>query len=485
MVGRVWRALRRFGAERAANVLVMFGLGAPALFGAVGVALDYASWRSQVQVLQNAADAAALAVVSDMQVAAATSQRMQAVAESQVRALAASRDGDGPVSVATQAVYRASTGGAFVPTLVAGDSTPPTGATVTLTWRKRAIMSRLVTPLLTDIAVTATAETLGTVKVCVVALDAAGSSTVALTDLARVEAGNCSVYASSPSPTALDAQAASLVTSLRTCAVGGYAGSGANFRPAPITGCPAIRDPLADRVAPAVGGCSYTNLTVSGESRVLSPGTYCGGLTVAGDATVTLNPGVYVMKDGPLVVGPAAARLGVTAAGLGTPSACADPTATINVNLLNCTVGLSVAIGSLKGTNVGFYFTGTVAPDSDGVVRPLNFLKNSRVELTAPRTGDMAGLLFHEDRAAPEGRRFEITSDSARRLVGTIYLPRGTFAVAANQVVADLSEYTAIVARRITLAQAPRLVINADYAATDVPVPKGLGPTSSMPVLTR
>jgi hypothetical protein len=198
---------------------------------------------------------------------------------------------------------------------------------------------------------------------------------------------------------------------------------------------------------------------------------------------VTLNPGTYVIKDGPLIVGPGSLTIGLTL--LGAPGTCSDRDVTISVSVLGCTLKLTAdAIGSMKGTNVGFYFTGTVPADSDGVVRPLQFMPRSVVEISAPKTGDMAGLLFNEDRAAPAGRQFQVKSDSARRLVGTIYLPRGTFVVNANQIVADQSEYTAIVARRIDLSQAPRLVINANYGATDVPVPKGLGPTSSQPVLT-
>jgi hypothetical protein len=44
--------------------------------------------------------------------------------------------------------------------------------------------------------------------------------------------------------------------------------------------------------------------------------------------------------------------------------------------------------------------------------------------------------------------------------------------------IADASAYTIIVASRLDLDSA-NLVINADYSVSDVPVPQGLGPTSS------
>jgi hypothetical protein len=97
----------------------------------------------------------------------------------------------------------------------------------------------------------------------------------------------------------------------------------------------------------------------------------------------------------------------------------------------------------------------------------------------------MAGLLFREDTNAAPDRRFEIVSDSARRLVGTIYLPRGVFSVSANQPVADKSEYIAIITKRMELSKAPNLVLNNRYADTDVPVPAGIGPNSGETRLTR
>ena len=39
------------------------------------------------------------------------------------------------------------------------------------------------------------------------------------------------------------------------------------------------------------------------DDTTLSPGTYCGGITIDGSGpTVTLQPGIYVMVDGPFWV---------------------------------------------------------------------------------------------------------------------------------------------------------------------------------------
>jgi hypothetical protein len=52
------------------------------------------------------------------------------------------------------------------------------------------------------------------------------------------------------------------------------------------------------------------------------------------------------------------------------------------------------------------------------------------------------------------------------------------------KVVGNASTYTIIVADKIELEKV-NLVINADYAASDVPVPPGLGPKSTAVRLSK
>ncbi len=53
------------------------------------------------------------------------------------------------------------------------------------------------------------------------------------------------------------------------CSAGGKVGAKANFTPDPITNCPQLRDPLASRPPPAVGGCNQRNMVISGGSTTL------------------------------------------------------------------------------------------------------------------------------------------------------------------------------------------------------------------------
>jgi hypothetical protein len=104
----------------------------------------------------------------------------------------------------------------------------------------------------------------------------------------------------------------------------------------------------------------------------------------------------------------------------------------------------------------------------------LTFERASSIDLTAPSSGPMAGLLMFEARSQPTAAVHRILSDDARNLLGTIYLSRGRLHVDATRPVADRSAYTAIVARMLTLYGGPHLVLNANYELTDVPVPDGI-----------
>jgi hypothetical protein len=211
------------------------------------------------------------------------------------------------------------------------------------------------------------------------------------------------------------------------CSAGGRDGMKANFNPEPLTDCPTFDDPLAARPEPRPAPCNPALPKSVTKSGRLSPGTYCGGLTIGAGGDVELEPGVYIIKDGPLTVSGGA---------------------------------------RLVGKGVGIFLTGSKAT--------LQLEPASSIDLSAPEVGEMAGLLVFESRSQPESGVHQILSDDARNLLGTIYLPRGRLNVDANSPIADKSAYTAIVARKISLYGGPHLVLNSNYDETDVPVPEGI-----------
>ena len=203
--------------------------------------------------------------------------------------------------------------------------------------------------------------------------------------------------------------------------------------PVPTTDCPAVPDPLLGRAPPVAGSCDQTGYAVNNGNQILDPGTYCGGLKIKGTAAVTFTAGTYIIKDGKF---------------------------TVEDN------------SKITGEHVGFYLFGNASV--------INFTDDASVTLTGSKDGDMAGLLFFEDRAAPINRKHHIQSTKVDVLTGTIYLPRGQLLIDPNSEVAQDSAYTAIIAHRLELTEGPELVLNSDYGGTDVPVPAGIVSTSQV-----
>ena len=283
-----------------------------------------------------------------------------------------------------------------------------------------------------EVTVNATAEVSGGGYVCMIGLDEESVATLNMMNRARLSAKGCAVYSNSVSTRSLWLHDLARVSAELICVAGGFQGSEESFSVAmPLEDCTPLKDPLRDRPNPDVGDlddCDYKHVVVPpGKKVTLAPGIYCGGLSVFG-GEVALKPGVYTMKNGQLLVGGG---------------------------------------GVLKGENVGFFLTGSASTIAFGRV--------SEISLTAPLAGDMAGLLFFEDRDTDFSTYHRITSRDARRLVGTMYLPKSKLLIDADNPVADQSEYTVIIAREFELREGPELVLNTDYAASTIPVPEGVG----------
>src|SRR5260370_10519050 len=97
------------------------------------------------------------------------------------------------------------------------------------------------------------------------------------------------------------------ITGSKTCLqatkyeIGGdYHDGGCTLSPAPDKnrGTGQVSDPLSWASPPSftAGHCDYTNWT--NVSLTLSPGTYCGGITISSGLVATFNPGTYVLYGG-------------------------------------------------------------------------------------------------------------------------------------------------------------------------------------------
>lgn len=271
-------------------------------------------------------------------------------------------------------------------------------------------------------------------RICVLGLATKGPKTIFLDSNATLTAANCGVFSNSTHRKGLSSLSNARLRSGLTCTAGGFEGGHANYEPQPVVDCPPLEDPLADRPTVRYGRCDYDDVYIVDQTRTLKPGVYCGGLTIDGNSNIRLSPGIYVIKDGPLKV---------------------------NGN------------SKFVGDYVGFFLTGEGAK--------FKFKGNAEIDLSAPKDGQMAGMLIFEDRAGGGSKTNNtITTNYAHTLIGTIYLPNGRLVVDASNDVAQNSAYTAVIVRSLELKNNPNLVLNSNYEQTDVPVPDGIFGTAEV-----
>ena len=257
----------------------MASLVLPVLLAGAGLALDVNAWMGQKKNLQGIADAAAIASARELYLANASESQITAVAEATAQA---NREaGDKPISVSAKVgqdggsveVSATQPGQSYFANLFMGG--PPT------------------------ISVSATARAAGGGRICVIGLDESSAETIYATKKGEMLANQCGVYSNSVDEDGIVASGSSQMTAELICSAGGVDGADSHFDPGFVTDCPKIPDPLAQRKPPSYGGCEYNNRTIKGGStnETIYPGVYCGGLEIK-TATVRMEPGIYVIKDG-------------------------------------------------------------------------------------------------------------------------------------------------------------------------------------------
>lgn len=413
---RSWSSLARasgFSANQSGAIVISFALLLPVLLFAVGLAVDATAISTQKSDLQEIADIGALAGAKELSFSNAKEENVAAVVRAKVEQFVQ----------AQKPTFARKT--LDIETKITND---PLQVTVSLSTKPTRFFENVFSANLNLIATRSKAEIVGRPNICVLALAHYGlGGAVWLTKRARLTGVDCSVFSNSTLPGGIVVRDRAILKASVICSAGGFEGGQGHYEPAPYADCPRFDDPLADRVEPVSAGCTFSDTRIFDQTVSLVPGTYCGGLEVSGSSRVRLEPGTYIIKDGPLVVTDTA---------------------------------------ELTGHGVGFFMTGA----KSGV----DFDVDTTISLTAAEKGTMAGMLFFGSRSQSVLILNRIRSNNARQLLGTIYFPKSNLQVDADQPVGDQSAWTAIVVNRLLLMEGPHLVLNTNYDHTDVPVPNGI-----------
>jgi Flp pilus assembly protein TadG len=284
-----------------------------------------------------------------------------------------------------------------------------------------------------DIASSATAGKNGTF--CLLALDQKGKGLEVKKD-SELEMRACGAQVNSTAKEALKVEGKkSSLLGDGFCVTGGASvKGGATVSPEPSEGCPPHVDPLAELDIPLAGACTDNTVDFHNETVTFSPGrVFCDGLKLTGDTRAFMQPGTYFVVDGKFELKGEAL---------------------------------------LEGDGVTIVLQGEKAE--------IDIKENAAVQLTAPTSGDLKGLLIVQNDAlgAPTRRASkdddDDDDDDAKRelldnkwdskapseLTGVIYLPRDRFTTKLNINITGTDACFVVIAEEIKVDGEARMLID-------------------------
>jgi hypothetical protein len=254
-----------------------------------------------------------------------------------------------------------------------------------------------------DVRARAVGGILGVGMPCIHALDPHVAGALKSVGGANVDAVDCAIQVNSDDPNAIHNTGGGCINGQEVNVNGGVQG-GTCVTPTPTTGAPIMADPLAGMARPVFSGCDFTNFNNTGGTVNLTPGVYCGGMSLSG-GIINFAPGLYILNGG----------------------------------------GMSVSsTAQVQGTGVTFFNTQTPGNNYGN----FNFTGQTWGFLKAPTSGNWAGLLFIQDpllTPADVGESF-FAGGTDMVLEGIIYMPdsRITWSGGSNT-----ASYSSVIAAEI------------------------------------
>lgn len=378
--------------DQSGNALLVGAATLPMLIGAAGLGLDTVQWTLTQRQLQRAADSSAIAgAYARLQNDDVTGGANQSLA----------RDGLGNLAIAPIVENAPATGP------YAGD----TNAVRVILQREQGLpFSSLFMTVAPTIRVEATAAAMSNGDFCVLALESSSAVGIRLQGNATVDL-SCGLATNSIASNAVVAGGSSVINASPVAAVGGLAPS-SNYAPGTELLPNSIRqsDPFASLPQPQPTNCSNELRVQPNQSRTISSsssGRCFRGMDLRG--TVHFEPGVYYIDGSSFNVG-------------------------------------SQAV--VTGSGVTFILTSTTADTDPGSIATTSINGGATLQLSAPTSGPYAGVLFYQDRRAPNTDGNRINGNSNSFFQGAFYFP--SQGLDFNGTAGMRTECIQIAARRVT-----------------------------------
>jgi hypothetical protein len=233
------------------------------------------------------------------------------------------------------------------------------------------------------VALAGTTAAHGTTGSGLVVLSQTASSALRISGQAAVRVPAHAVYVNSSSPTALVTNGQAILDTPNLYIVGGYSFTGNSGCTGQVNcgGAP-YQNPCGGLAFPSTNGMqTYAAVTINnGGTYTLEPGHYPNGITITGNATVTFNPGTYVVGGS----------------------------------------GLRISAGNVAGYGVCFVMQSG----------KFDIAGTSSLIMTAPSSGMMQGYIFVQP--GTNTQQMDFAGGSMTVVTGTIYGPTATARLVGN-----------------------------------------------------
>ena len=374
-VGKTLRTLRE---DNRGGTAVLAAIMFPAVIGGFGLGAEAGYWYYTQRKIQHAADVSAHAA----------GIRKRSGDEAAIYEAVA-------LDIATKSKFRYNMG------VIEVNSPPLTGAYAANADAVEVILTENLPRLFTAIFANTTVPIRSRAVVlvdggsvaCILALGPTESQGVSIGGNSTVTLDGCDVASNSLMPTAYDQGGGPSMTTgcIHTVGEGNVAGGTLNLMdpecPVIDEYAPTTADPYADRAEPTVSGnCSNFNANAGGggqgqgqgqgqgNATQVQPGHYCG-MQFSGQGTYNLNAGVYIVDGHDFVI-----NSGVT----------------------------------VTGTDVTIYLVNGARINING---------GAIVDLSAPTSGDLSGILFFAERDTGTQLNHTFNGSANTSFVGAIYTP--------------------------------------------------------------
>jgi hypothetical protein len=265
-----------------------------------------------------------------------------------------------------------------------------------------------------NLHVNATATVSKGTPVCMMALNEHLQQSLTIQGTADLMANECAVHVDSDHSDALHQQGSATAAAESFCVRGGHYGS--SYTPTPTDKCMYEHDPLYDRFmndwsAEGVSSkpCTYSNLpqinTAANVTTNLSPGVYCGGLTIKKGIVQMQANKVYIFRNGPLYV---------------------------------------QAQGTLKGTHTPILFEGN---DTTRLITQAG----ANIITSAPSSGNFKGIAFAQHPSSVPSSPNLIIGGGQIEVNGIVYFPKQPLKITGNGDIGATVAQFAIMADTIAI----------------------------------